>query len=175
MTTLAQRTRRLVAVAETMLWGSAIIVLAVTVTHVTHRGAGTSAQLAGIRARTEPESLSIPRLITAGERLLQRHPLRLSRRLPSVAFAAVPAAFMPPSAPMPSTRTARPRLSLRGIVGGPPWSAILEGIPGRSTSVAVTSGDHFGDLHVRRIDASEVVITGNDTIWRLRMGVEVRP
>ena len=43
----------------------------------------------------------------------------------------------PPKPPPPP----KPRLILRGLVGGPPWNAILDGIPGHDGSYVVRAGD----------------------------------
>jgi hypothetical protein len=56
---------------------------------------------------------------------------------------------------------------LRGIIGGPPWSAILEGIPGREGSVVLRRGDTIAALRVRAVRRDTVVVEGADTTWRL--------
>jgi hypothetical protein len=56
---------------------------------------------------------------------------------------------------------------LRGIVGGPPWDAMIDGIPGRQGSVLVRRGDTLGGLTVSAINRDTVTIHGSDTTWRL--------
>lgn len=60
----------------------------------------------------------------------------------------------------------RPALFVRGIVG-PPWQALVEGMPGRNVAVVVKSGDQFGDLRIQSIRRDTVVVRGADTTWRL--------
>jgi len=70
-------------------------------------------------------------------------------------------------APPPPPRAPVPALSVSGIIGGPPWAAVLEGVPGRQGSVVVHPGDTLGGLRVRTVKRDSVVITGVDTTWRL--------
>lgn len=89
-------------------------------------------------------------------------PFRATRR-PS------PLAYRPEleGAPPPPPRAPRPGLAVSGIIGGPPWSAVLEGVPGRESGAVVRAGDTLGGLRVRAVRPDTVVITGTDTTWRL--------
>jgi hypothetical protein len=64
----------------------------------------------------------------------------------------------------------KPRLVLRGVLGGPPWEAVLEGIPGREGSVVVRTGEVIGGLTIRAIRNNAVFVQGMDTTWTLTMG-----
>ena len=86
---------------------------------------------------------------------VDRHPAAVAYR--PGALTAVGAA----PAPVP-----KPNLAVAGIVG-PPWAAVLTGVPGHPTSVVVHPGDTLGGLRVRRITATAVTVTGVDTLWRL--------
>jgi hypothetical protein len=88
-------------------------------------------------------------------------PFRIERKPANVAFGVPPAA----SAPAPSAAQ-RPRLVVSGIIG-PPWRAVLEGIPGREGSTVVIEGQAFGELRVRSIRRDTVVVAGRDTTWKL--------
>jgi hypothetical protein len=90
-------------------------------------------------------------------------PFRLSRQPATVAYSPALEGLAPPSAPRPP----RPNLVLRGIVGGPPWSAILDGIPGRDGSIVLRTGDSVATLVVRAVGRDTVIIKGADTTWRL--------
>jgi len=70
-------------------------------------------------------------------------------------------------APPPPPRQPKPGLSVTGIIGGPPWSVVVEGIPERPGSTVVQQGDTLGGLKVRSVKRDTVVITGMDTTWRL--------
>ena len=86
---------------------------------------------------------------------------RASRSPSPVAFAnAIEGA--PPPAPKPP----RASLAVTGIIG-PPWEAIVEGVPGRDGGVVVRRGDVIGELQVRSVRRDSVVIQGADTTWRL--------
>lgn len=101
-------------------------------------------------------------LLAAGEGLVARDPFRLERRPSPVPYS--PALE---SAPPPPPRPPRPALAVAGIVGGPPWEALLDGVPGRQGSVLVRGGDTLGGLRVRSVTKDNVRITGMDTTWVL--------
>jgi hypothetical protein len=63
----------------------------------------------------------------------------------------------------------RPRLLLRGIVGGPPWDAIVEGFPNHEGSYVVRAGDSLAGLKVRSVRGDAVMIRGMDTTWILKL------
>ena len=86
---------------------------------------------------------------------------RASRAPSPVAFGSATGAAAPPVA-----RPPRPSLSVTGIIG-PPWEAVVEGIPGKETGVVVRPAERHGELHVRTIRRDTVVIQGADTTWRL--------
>ncbi len=79
-------------------------------------------------------------------------------------YSAFPRSF-PSLGPIAGTR---PPLTVTGIVG-PPWEALLEGVPGRQGAVVARAGERFGDLRIRSITAAEVVVQGPDTTWRLQI------
>ena len=88
-------------------------------------------------------------------------PFRIERKPANVAFGVAPST----PAPSPSAGQ-RPRLVVTGILG-PPWRAVLEGIPGREGSIVVAEGQTLGDLRIRSIRRDTVVVAGLDTTWRL--------
>jgi hypothetical protein len=100
-------------------------------------------------------------LAAHASRTVSGDPFRLERRPASVAFGAAPASPTPPSSSGP-----RPPLVVSGIVG-PPWRAVLEGMPGREGSTVVVEGESFGELRIRSIRGDTVVVAGRDTTWRL--------
>jgi hypothetical protein len=61
----------------------------------------------------------------------------------------------------------KPQLILRGILGGPPWNALVEGVPGRDGVVVLRSGEQSGGLTVRAIRNDTVIVAGFDTTWTL--------
>jgi hypothetical protein len=104
--------------------------------------------------------------IRAATALVEGDPFRLERSPASVRYQqTLEGASGAPSPPAPP----KPMLILRGIVGGPPWEAMIDGIPGRQGSVLVHQGDALGDLNVRTISRDTVTIRGADTTWKLSM------
>ena len=63
----------------------------------------------------------------------------------------------------------RPVLSLKGIVGGPPWQAIIDGIPGQPPGTVVRSGSSFDRLQVRDVMRDTVIVQLPDTVLVLTL------
>jgi hypothetical protein len=95
---------------------------------------------------------------------------RIAREPAAVRFQAVGRqgvnAGARPSANGPGVR---PAFVLRGIMGGPPWQALVDGIPGQAGATIVTAGATFDRLRVRSVLRDTVVIEGPDTTWTLTM------
>lgn len=111
-----------------------------------------------------PSPVLVPRsdaLVAASESLVAGDPFRLERKPSGVPYSPAMEAAPPPSRPP------RPALGVAGIVGGPPWEALLEGIPGREGTTLVRRGDTLSGLRVRSITKDTVRITGMDTTWTL--------
>jgi hypothetical protein len=94
-----------------------------------------------------------------------RDPFRLTREPSSVPYAPGREGSAPPQS------VSRPAVTLSGIVG-PPWVAVLEGVPGRTGSVVAVAGDTVSRpplslLVVHRVTRDTVVLLGVDTTWRL--------
>jgi hypothetical protein len=109
-----------------------------------------------------PKAESPKALAAAAELLVARDPFRLERRPAAVAYDPAKE-----NAPPPPPRPPRPTLVVTGIIGGPPWEALLEGIPGREGSVLVRRGDTLAGLRVRAVGRDSVRIVGMDTAWML--------
>jgi len=61
----------------------------------------------------------------------------------------------------------RPNMTLKAIVGGPPWQAIVDGIPGQPQGTLVRAGAAYDKLVARAVTRDSVVIQGPDTTWVL--------
>ena len=61
----------------------------------------------------------------------------------------------------------RPVMTLKAIVGGPPWQAVVDGIPGQPPGTVVRTGASFDKLRARVVTRDSVVIQGPDTTWVL--------
>jgi hypothetical protein len=66
-------------------------------------------------------------------------------------------------------RPPKPALVLRGVLGGPPWTAVVEGIPGQSGTTVVRPGDVLSGLTIRSVQRAVVVVRGMDTTWTLTL------
>lgn len=80
-----------------------------------------------------------------------RHPTHVSFGTPPI--------VAPPIVPP------RPQVTLDGIIGGPPWRAILNGVPNHDGNVVVAPRDTIGGLRVRTIRHDTVIVQGRDTVW----------
>jgi hypothetical protein len=112
-----------------------------------------------------PRIFAADSLARSSSYVAENDPFRTSRQPPSIPYSPSLEGLAPP----PVARAPRPNFILRGIVGGPPWSAIVEGVPGRSGAALLRKGDSLGDLVVRLVTRDTVVIKGADTTWRLTM------
>lgn len=116
------------------------------------------------RSRAAVAPLVVPTdtaLDSALDVVLAGDPFRLAQS------TAVASSVVPPGA-LPPVRF-RPALVLSGVVGGPPWSAVIEGVPGREGPWVARAGDRFGELTVKRVARDTVVIVASDTTWRLTL------
>jgi hypothetical protein len=95
--------------------------------------------------------------------VIGRDPFRLSNRPSRVRLGDAP------EPERPIVPRYRPPLVLRGIMGGPPWTALVSGIPGERGTALLAIGDRRDSLWVRSIDATSVVLVGPDTSWVLTL------
>jgi hypothetical protein len=91
-------------------------------------------------------------------------PFRLERHPSPIGYKPELEGVAPPP---PPPKQPHPLLTLSGILGGPPWDALLDGVPGHDGSTLVHQGDVIGTLKIRSVSRDSVVITGEDTTWRL--------
>lgn len=95
----------------------------------------------------------------------EQNPFRLSRTPSDVPFVPRRIAMAaPPSAP-----AFRGDLVLKGIVGGPPWQAVIDGLPGQPSGTVAKAGSTFDKLVIRTISRDTVVVQAPDTVWRLTL------
>ena len=145
---------------ELALWAGALVLgVFATLQARSPRATKVAASVAGPRAVSEAGEVATDSDATA---LVAVDPFRAARH-PS------PVEYRPEleGAPPPPPRPPRPALAVSGIIGGPPWSAVLEGVPGREGGAVVRGGDTLGGLKVRAVWRDTVIITGMDTTWRL--------
>jgi hypothetical protein len=94
----------------------------------------------------------------------QKDPFRLSRMPATVPFTRAGPSGIPAATP-----TFRPTLVLKGIVGGPPWQAVIDGLPGQPAGTVVKAGSVFDKLTVRSVTRDTVVVQSPDSTWRLTL------
>lgn len=148
---------------EVLLWG-ATMVIAATAWAVARPG--RSRELAQPGPMAVPH---VPRIDTAyiargAATIVASNPFRLTR-------APSPIPFGMPQLPAPGMVAApnappKPALHLRAVVG-PPWEALLEGVPGKPGFTVVRMGDTVAGLTIRTIQRDSVIVRGMDTTWRL--------
>jgi hypothetical protein len=121
----------------------------------------TNARTAAAAAQELTPAMLPPR--AAAETTIANDPFRLSNSPPDInAASGGPKVVAPP-------RAARPLLVLKAITGGPPWQAIVAGIPGQSGDAIVASGAALGALTVQTITRDTVIIRSSDTTWILSL------
>lgn len=164
--------------AERLLWLLAVAVLAVGWGRWRDAEPGAAGLSASVLALTPTETERVPpeTLAEAARAVAAGNPFRLDRAPAPIGFARPGGpggpgfgpgmmpdfpSYAPPSPP-------RPPLSVSGIVG-PPWRAVIEGIPGREGGVVVQRGDELGELRIRDVTATTVVVAAPDTTWRLTL------
>lgn len=128
---------------------------------------------AGERAEFAPKSLAVSAervaisddsIGEAAGNAVANDPFRLANRPATMRFDARTEGAGPGALPPPSVR---PAFVLKAIVGGPPWQAIVDGIPGQPMGTIVRTGVVFDKLTVRAITRDTVVIQAPDTTWKL--------
>lgn len=152
--------------AELLLWALALLAAAGGWRRWRAAAVRPSAAAAALIPPSAPAGAPLPAdTLAAATRLVAAYdPFRLDR-VPAP-IAAVPSAVPGAPPPPPPPPKLRPPLAVSGIVG-PPWQAILEGVPDHPGSTVVKRGDVLGQLRVRSIDRTLVVVQGPDTTWRL--------
>lgn len=97
------------------------------------------------------------------ENALRRSVFRLDGALPGELVATAP------DVPPPPTQLPSYAVSVRAITGGPPWRAILVGLPGAPEMRVVRPGDRFGPIEVRGILREHVMLVSADSSWHVSL------
>ncbi len=119
--------------------------------------------------RIHPAGVVLPAfdVDSLGQVMVRAAVFRERRTLAQVAFDPVHAGGN--QSPAPVAGPPRPAILLVGIAWSAAPVALLDGVPGVDGSRAMQRGDTAGGLRVRRITPREVVMTGYDTTWTLRI------
>jgi hypothetical protein len=147
---------------EVALWSTAIALAAIAMlgARPPHGGGGVVSNAERVRLR--PSVANNGDVNHAAISLVETDPFRVSRHPSPIGYRS----DLEGALPTPP-RVSRPLLAISGIIGGPPWSAVLEGVPGREAGAVVHPGDTLGGLKIHAVKRDTVVITGMDTTWRL--------
>lgn len=97
-------------------------------------------------------------------RIVGSDPFRLDRKPADVAYGATPDSLAGRASTTPTAP--RPPLALVGIVG-PPWRALVDGVPGHDGSMVLRAGQSVADLRVVAVSATAATISSLDTTWHL--------
>ncbi len=152
---------------ERVLWGGAALCALIALVGW-HLGAppGAAPSSATINGAPQLVVWAGDSVSAATPSITTRDPFRLSRRP-----AMVPYVLTPPGTGSQSLPPTRPPLALVGLVGGPPWLAILDGVPGHAESMVARAGDTLARaptvLVLRAVRRDTVVVRGVDTTWML--------
>lgn len=145
---------------QTVVWSTTVLISALAAVRGARVGTTVPEQARPIAAAPTWHHERTDSLKTWGDRTTAADPFRLERRPATVRFGATSEA----ATPLASTR---PPLVLKGIIGGPPWEALLEGVPERQGIVIARRGDRFATLRVRAVSATGAIVDGADTTWHL--------
>lgn len=115
--------------------------------------------------RTAPETRGSPtrsaQTVDLSVGTLGRNPLR--------ADGGFPPTLAEPASVLGAAASAKPQLTLLAMAGGPPWRALVSGVPGASGSTVVDEGRPLPQLTIRRIARDTLWIAGFDTVWTLTL------
>jgi hypothetical protein len=110
-------------------------------------------------------ALSGDSIADASEMIVSNDPFRLSNEAPTVRYNPANDGAGGLAAAIPLVR---PSLTLKAIVGGPPWQAVIEGLPGQQSGAVAEVGTRFDRIVIRSISRDSVVVQAPDTLWVLR-------
>lgn len=119
-----------------------------------------------VAARVHAEPIGDSVLADAEDYTVSNDPFRLSNSPPSVRYDPAADGIAPGYA-APAIPPPRPVLVLKAIVGGPPWQAVIDGIPGQPAGTVARAGARFDRIVVRAVTRDSVIVQGADTSWVL--------
>jgi len=99
------------------------------------------------------------------DRIVQSDPFRTARQPSDIAYDPTRRADTP-AAPAATTI---PTMTVSGIIGGPPWTALVSGVPGRDGTASVHAGDTIAGTTVISVARTSVLFRAADTSWRLTL------
>ena len=111
------------------------------------------------RSETAPDARPVEASIVPS--FAEGDPFRLANRPAIVRYGSAPPAS--DRGVIAAPRDPRPTMTVRAIAGGPPWHALIDGMPGQSHPTLVRAGTKVERLTVRSINRDSVVLRDADT------------
>lgn len=150
---------------EWVVWGVSFVVAVSTIVGMR---TGVRVQSMAPSSPTSPASVMMfdgEHFDSLTQHIVDHDPFRVDHHPAAVAFGEQ----APSAAPAVVTPSPLRALALRGVVGGPPWQAVLAGVPNRNGNVVVREGDTLAGLRVVRTRRESVVLQGRDTVLTLTL------
>jgi hypothetical protein len=126
---------------------------------------GINGRVLGSGAIPKMAAFDSDSLDSATTHTVTHDPFRVDRKPAMIAFSMAPSGVAgPPVPPAPIVR-----IVLHGTIGGPPWHAIISGIPGRDGTIVVSSGDTLGTVAIRSVNRDGVTVRVRDSTWTVTL------
>ena len=153
-------------IEQLCLGATGAFVLAAAVRWYAWAPGSVAAPVSGGLSTTPYRVLPDSALEAAEDLVVSNDPFRLSNSPPDVLYDPVGDA-VPPGSRATAPVAVRPIFALKAIVGGPPWQAVIDGIPGEPAGTVTRTGATYDKLLVRSVTRDSVIIQGPDTSWVL--------
>lgn len=149
-------------ILDRVLWTIALVSIAVACAQVV--AGSRSHRMALTKMPVLPEVLMYDskQLEEAADSVAANDPFRLDRNAPAPTMIDQATA----NAPAPSESL---NLVLTGVSGGPPWHAIVAGLPGRDGEVFVSAGDTIGEVRIKSIRRDTLVVQAGERTLTLTL------
>lgn len=158
---------------EQVIWiaASAVILLAARRTMRAKLGGASDVVAVRLHPRTASTTPALAMfdsdsLDSAAVRIVTHDVFRLERKSATVAYSIMPGGVIATAAPV----TPAIRIALQGTIGGPPWHAIISGVPGHDGTIVVSAGDTLGGVTIRRVNRDSVTVRVKDSTWTVALG-----
>lgn len=152
-------------------WLGAAVVLVIAVDDISRPG-WTTIQASQIETRRFSPRV-LPRIAmfqedsldNAATYIVAHDPFRLERKPALVAYSVTqPGAALPPVVQQPAIQ-----IALHGTIGGPPWRAIISGVPGHDGTIVVAPGDTLGGVTIKNVTRDGVTVRVRDSSWTVNL------
>jgi len=156
---------------ERILWMITLVAIGTTAQawRVRSRHSGVSAALALPAMPRIANRPTLDSLEDAVSDMTEQNLFRTERESAEQGPASPAAAIQQGALALAPPHPAAPQLVLRGIIGGPPWEAIIDGIPGHEAGVLLRAGQGMAGVAIRTVRRDTVVARGFDTTWVLTL------